>query len=115
MKALQALSKHWPVDLVQQSTGYVHYAVRSDTHQVAVIGEVVNRTEREAVDDRRDSARASIFDDVGRLHQRLLPQCADGAPMSVRGQHTLAKTVLVKPATGLLQGVGTDVGGRHGA
>jgi hypothetical protein len=54
----------------------VHDAVGIDPEQIAVKGEMVDRTGREAVDDRGDPSRVGVRDDVGGLDDRALRQRA---------------------------------------
>ena len=69
VEALQAGREHRAIDLVQQSSGDVHDTRWIDAEQVAVVGEVVDRAERDPVDHGGDPLGASVLDDVGRLDE----------------------------------------------
>jgi hypothetical protein len=69
VKALQPRLKHRPVDLAQQTAGDVHDALRIDAEQVAVEREVMDRAQREAVDNRSDSAGLGVRHDVRGLNE----------------------------------------------
>jgi hypothetical protein len=64
MESLQAFSKHRAVLFLEQSTGYVHYPVRINAQQIAVIREVMDRAQRKPVYDGCDSLGLWVFDDV---------------------------------------------------
>ncbi len=70
MKALQPGPQHRSVGLVEQSLGDVHHPLGVNAHEVAVIGEVMDRAQRDPVDDRGVPTRVPVLDDVRRLQQR---------------------------------------------
>lgn len=69
MKALKAFAKHRAVLLVPKPAGDVHDALGVDPHQVAVVGQVMDRAQGKPVHYGRDATRVCVLDDVGRLHQ----------------------------------------------
>jgi hypothetical protein len=86
VEALQAGAQHRPVDLAQQPAGDVDDTRGVDAEQVAVEGEVVDRAQRDAVDDRGDAFLLDVGDDVRGLDEFALAQRADRAAMAV-GAH----------------------------
>lgn len=64
VKALESGSQHRTVDLVEQPARDMYRAPRVDTHQVPVVGEVMDGAQRDPVGDRRRTARVAIVDDV---------------------------------------------------
>ncbi len=95
MELLQAASQHRAVDLVEEAPRDVHAAGGVDAEEVAVVGEVVDRAQRYAVDDDRDAARIAVVDDVRRLQQRRFAQPAHCAARGVRAQHRRTETMLM--------------------
>ena len=63
VEALQAGRQHRAVDLVQQACGDVHDTRLVDAEQVAVVGEMVDRAERDPV-TRGDPSALRSLDDV---------------------------------------------------
>src|SRR3954468_12417354 len=72
VESLKTGAEHRAVGLVEQSLRDVHDAVGVDAEGVAGEREVVDRAEREPVDDRGDALRR----DVGGLYERALAQIA---------------------------------------
>lgn len=97
MKALKTVSQHWPVVLVKQSASDVHDATRVDSEKVAVIRQVVDRAECDAVDDGRGASWVAVVDDVCCLKQRRLAELADSTPCRVRAQDSGTEMMLVQP------------------
>jgi len=54
VKTLKTGAKHWSVDLSQHTGGDVYDSVWIDAEQVAVEGEMMDRAQRETVDDGGD-------------------------------------------------------------
>jgi len=74
----------------------VDHTVWRDPEQVAVVGDMVDRAQGNAVDDRRRAQRVAVFDDVRGLQERRRAQGAHRAACAVRAEDPLAQTVLVK-------------------
>src|SRR4051794_34955721 len=83
VESLETLAEHWTVPLREQATRNVNDAVGVDPEEVAVVGEMVDRAEGEAVDDRGDAFGLGVFDDVGCLDEGRLAQRTDRAPLAV--------------------------------
>lgn len=96
MKMLQAVREHRPVDLVQEPCVDVHRAVGVDAEQIAVVGQVMDCAQREAVDHCCAAERVTVLDDVRRLEQRRLLERADRAAGAVGLQDGAAEAMLVK-------------------
>ena len=109
MELLQATSEHRAVDLVEQTPRDVDDAAGIDAEEVSVVGKMVDRAQRDAVDDDRGAARIAVVDDVRRLQQRCLAQPADRAARGVRAQHCGAEAVLMQPDDRLARRVASDV------
>jgi hypothetical protein len=73
-KPCRPVSSIGPVDLPQQPVGNVQDAAGIDAEQVAIEREVVDRTEREPVDDGGDPLGVDLRNDVRGLHKRSLAQ-----------------------------------------
>src|SRR4051812_46420754 len=73
VEILQSLTEHRPVVLLEDTRGDVDPAARIDSEHVAIVGEVVNRAEREPVTDDRRTAFVHILDDVSCLNEGSLP------------------------------------------
>jgi hypothetical protein len=84
VEALETLPKHGTIDLSAQPWCDVDDATRVDAQDIAIVGKMVDRAERQAIDDRGDSLGICVVDDVGRLDERLLAERADRAPATVR-------------------------------
>src|SRR4051794_11199908 len=69
MKSLQTLTQHWTIPLLEQPLSDMHHALRIDSEEVAVVREVVDRTQSQAVDDGGDPFGLGILDDVCRLDE----------------------------------------------
>lgn len=95
VEMLDAVLEHRSVDLVQQPIVDVHDAVRVDAEKVAVVREVMDGAESEAVDHGGTTERVAVFDDVRGLQQRSLLQRADRAARSIRLQDGPLKPVLM--------------------
>lgn len=69
--------------------------IRSDADEVLVEGAMVDRAEGEAVADDRLARLLGVGDDVRRIEEPNLPEPADRAAVSVRGEHDAAELRLV--------------------
>jgi len=89
---------------------------RIDPHEVAVIRQMMNRAEGDAVDDGGGAARIVVFENVGRLEQLCLSQCAHGALPGVGLEHQRAEPMLVEPHDRLARRVAAQIriGGETG-
>jgi hypothetical protein len=96
VEPLQPDAQHGPVDLLQQSGGDVDDAVGRDAEEVAVVGEMMDGAQRDAVDDGGSTLWVAVLDDVCRLEEWRLPQPADGALSAVRAQDAVAEVMLVQ-------------------
>jgi hypothetical protein len=96
VEALETFTQHWPVPLLEQASSDVDHAPRVNPHEVAVVGEVVNRAQGESIDDGRDSLRFRVFDDVRGLDESRLAQRADRAPLPIRTQNVAAEALLMQ-------------------
>ena len=74
MEKLNPVLEHRSIDLVQQPIVNMHHAIGVDAEKVAVVPEVVDGAEREAVDDGGTAKRIAVFDDVRGLQQRCFLQ-----------------------------------------
>lgn len=91
MKPLQPRAQHRAIDLIKQALGDVDNPIRRDPEQVAIVGQVVDRAQRDPVDNGRRAQRIAIVDDVRRLQQRCLSQPAEapgGRPWALRSPGT---------------------------
>jgi hypothetical protein len=71
---------------------------------------MVNRAQRESVDDRGDAFWVRVVDDVRRLDEGLFAKGADCASMPIRTQDVDAEPLLVQSNPDLGQGVAADLG-----
>ena len=97
VESLQAGREHRAVDLVQEPSSDVHDTGRVDAEQVAVVREVVNRTERDPIDHGGDPLGTSVLDDVGRLDEGRLLQRTDRAALAVGAQDVDPEPPLGQP------------------
>src|SRR6185312_7469780 len=81
VEALQALSEHWAIDLPAKAGCDMNDPAWIDSQDVAVVGKMVNRAQRESVDDRGDASRVRVADDVRRLDEGLFAKRADRTSM----------------------------------
>ena len=70
---------------------------------------MVDRAQREAVDDRGDALGLDVGDDVRRLDERPLAQRADRATVPVGAHDVELEALLVQADSGLVRGVSPDV------
>ena len=71
-------------------------AVGVVAENVAVEREVVDRAQREAVDDGGDARWVGVGNDVGGLDDGALAQCADRAAVAVRAHDVEPEALLVQ-------------------
>ena len=95
VEPLQPVEQHGSVYLAEQAVGYVHDASRVDAEQVAVEREVVDRAEREPVDDGGDAFGLEVGNDMCGLQERSLTQRADGASLAVSTHDVELEALLV--------------------
>ncbi len=74
MKPLEACLQHRAVDLAQEPVTDMYDAFRIDTHEVPVVGTVMDSAERETIDYRCDPVRLAPTNDVRGLHEFALLQ-----------------------------------------
>ena len=74
MKRLDAATKHWAIPLSEQPLADMDNAQRIDSHQVSVVGTVVNRAQREAIDHCSNPLRVDVAHDVAGLEQVAFPK-----------------------------------------
>ena len=97
VESLQALAEHGAVTFLPKAPSDVNHTCWVYTEQIAVIGQVVDGAERQAVDDRSHAFGRGVRHDVSRLNEIVSPQRADRAPLAIRPEYVLAETLLVKP------------------
>jgi len=95
VEGLEPLAEHRAVGLAAKRRGDVNDAARVDAHQVAVVGEVMDRAEGEAVGDLLDPA-AGELGDVRGLHELAALQRADRAAVAVGVQDLAPKALLAQ-------------------
>ena len=75
----------------------MHDAVGIDAEHVAIEREVMDRAQRQAVDDGRDAFGLGVGDDVRRLYERALAQRADRAAVAVGAHDVELEALLMEP------------------
>jgi hypothetical protein len=85
--ALEGVSEHRAIDLVEDVLSDMHGQVRSDTEDVAVEGGVVDLAEGKAVGNDRCSMGLPVGDDVRRVQQLGVSETTQGAARVVGGEH----------------------------
>ncbi len=88
MRFLQQL-EHRSIVFVEQSLGHLNFVLRGDADQVLVIGAVMDRTEAQAVVDRRLATVVSVTDDVRGIEEPDLLEPADRTLVPSREAHGL--------------------------
>jgi hypothetical protein len=109
VEALQALPQHGPVVFFADGSADVDDFRRIDVEEIAVIGEVMDRAKREAVDHGGHTLGQRVGHDVSGLDELAFAEGADGAPMPVCTQDIDSKALLVETYAHLTQGVSTSV------
>jgi hypothetical protein len=84
MKALQPFAQHWTVVLLQEALRNVNDPIGVDAEEIAVVCKVMNRAEREPINDGCNASGVRVFDDMGGLNERGLAERANRASLSVR-------------------------------
>jgi hypothetical protein len=64
VEMLQSIGQHGPVDLSEEPRVDVYDPVWVDAEKVAIVGEVMYRAKREAVDHCRSAERIAVFDNM---------------------------------------------------
>jgi hypothetical protein len=72
MEALQALPKHRTIALTQHTRCDMHNAGGINAEDMSVVGQMVNRAEREAVANDGRAVFLAVLDDMSRLQERAL-------------------------------------------
>jgi hypothetical protein len=109
MEPLEPAAQHRPVVLVEESLSDMYDTARIDPKQVPIVREVMDRAQRDSVDDRGYAARIPVIDDVCSLEKRRLAQPADGAPSCVCAKDSSAEAVLMQSEYGLARRIATHV------
>ena len=76
VEVLEAVTQHRSVDLLKHAAVDVHDEVRADTHDVSIVGRVVDLAESKAIAHDRVSAWKPVSDDVSSVEQVLMPERA---------------------------------------
>jgi hypothetical protein len=69
IESLEAITKHRAISDATEAPADVHDPSRIDSHEVAVIGEMVHCAESDPTDDSCDPRRLDVLDDVRRLNE----------------------------------------------
>ena len=109
VKVLKTLAKHGAVAFFEHARRQVNYAAGVDAKNIAVVREMVDRTESQPVADHRRSLLMCVLDDVGCLNQRPLSEGTDRASVAVRAEHLEAELMLMQSVFHLPNGVTPDV------
>src|SRR4051812_43671345 len=72
-------------------------ALGIDAKHVAIEREVMERAEREAVDDRGDPFRLDVGNDMRGLHEGALAERADRAAVAIGAHHLELEALLMQP------------------
>src|SRR5262245_20144592 len=111
VKPLQTGPQHRTVDFTQQPAGDVDDALGVDAEQIAVEREMVDRAERDPVDDCGDALVLGVGDDVGGLDELALAQGADRAAVAVGAHDVELEALLMQPVARLARGVRPQIDG----
>jgi len=101
VKSLEALAEHWTVRFLEQSPGDVNDAVGVDPHEISVVRQVMDRTQRQAIHHGSDALRLRVLHDVRSLHELGLSERTNRASVSVGAQDVSAKALLVQALSNL--------------
>lgn len=83
VEPLQSIAQPGAVDFVEQPTSDVNDSPRIDPEQIAVVREMVDGAQCDAVGDRCQTGWIAIVHNVRRLKQRCLTELAHRAPNGV--------------------------------
>jgi hypothetical protein len=114
VESLEAFAQHRSVVLLAKPARDVHASGGVDPQEVPVVGEVVNRTEREPVDYGGNAFWRRVRHDVRRLDEFALPEGADRAAMLVGPEDIISEALLVETGLHHAKGIrpGIDRGNR---
>jgi hypothetical protein len=99
---LQTMLQHRTVDLVKEFRIDDHLIVRTDPHEIAIVGGVVDLAQSNPVGNHGITIRFGITDDMSCIKQLSMPQSAHCARSRVRIQNLLSKDWLMQPTPRLL-------------
>lgn len=111
VEALDAFTQHGSITFPTHPPGDVDHAAGIDPKKIAVVREVMDRTESKSVHDCSDALWRGVGNNVCRLNEVALTQRADCAAMGIRPQNVLSEPVLMQPDPYFPERVLTGVGG----
>ena len=102
MHLLQTMLQHRSINLFKEFRVDDHLVVRTNPHEIAIVGGVVNLAQSNAIRNHGITVRFGITDDMSSVKQLRVLQAAHCARSRVRIQNLLSKDWLVQPAPRLL-------------